>query len=365
MNAVYLIVIYAIICLCMILFNTFAIFRGKVNNKLNGLKVKKMKEKIKPQLDRIKNNLKLEDEHLKFLKKSLKRSDKLIIFDSIVTSYQRRKNPYINEYLDSLRDIFVELMYYYVKKNDTFKAYYFSVVREYNVLYQNNTPAVNSILFESLQDKNFYCRDNAYLAICKMGSSDKMVRAFLSISQSSKFFHKNLLMNGLNIYNGDQEELLKLLMKNFNAFRDDIKCCIIEFASYYDNDYNDFILELILAKTTSRDIKISCFGYFEYVFYDRAEEVLVACANEYLKSDFTLCHAAIKALRNYNTRNSIRTIKKAIYSDNFKIRDVACESLAVIRLGFNTNDINEFVSESEIDDMYYYHIRKNMKKMVK
>ena len=365
MSAIYIILIYVIICFCMILFNTFIILYGKVNTKINTLKTRKMKEKIKSQLNRLKNNFMVEEEHLKYLKRNLKKGNKLMIFDSIVTSYQKRENPCINKYLDSLKDLFAELMYYYVKKNVTERAYFLSVIKDYNVLYQNNKLEIDSILNKLLQDNNFYCRDNAYLAICKMGMADKMVRALLNISQSSKFFYIALLMNGLNMYNGEQVELLKLLMKEFNAFRDDIKCCIIEYASYYSNDYNDFILGLILSKDTSKELKISCLHYFEYVFYDKAEDVIVECVNTYLDDEFSLCYASVKALRNYNSKKSIETIMKAIYSDNFKIRDIACESLAVIRLGFNANDANDFPTEDNIDDMYYYHVRKNMEKMVK
>ena len=58
-------------------------------------------------------------------------------------------------------------------------------------------------------------------------------------------------------------------------------------------------------------------------------------------------------------------LKKSAKNNNLKIRDIACESLAVIRLGLSSKDIIELVSDDEDDDMYNYHIRKNMKKLVK
>lgn len=365
MSIIYLILIYAIICFCMILFNVFSIFVEKSSNKINSYKVIKMKEKIKEQFQRIEDKVEIEEEHLKYLKRKLKKGNQLMIFDSIVTSYQKRENPYVDRYLEACREVFIYLMYRYVKKNSTESAYYLSVVRDYNIFYKNDKLEIDSILFEALQDKNFYYRENAYLSICKMGDPKKMVHALLEISSSSKFFHQSIISNGLNIYNNDQQKLLKLLMKNFDSFRNDIKSCIIEFASYYDGDYNEFILELLSSKDTDKNIRISCLNYFGVIFYALAEDVLVSCVEESLKSDFSICYAAVKALRNYNTRSSVRAIKKAIYSDNFKIKDVACESLAVIRLGLNASELDEFASIEELNDMYYYHVRKNMKKTVK
>ena len=41
---------------------------------------------------------------------------------------------------------------------------------------------------------------------------------------------------------------------------------------------------------------------------------------------------------------------------------MACESLAVIRLGLHAKDLDEFVFEEDVNDLYNYHIHKNKKK---
>lgn len=366
MNAVYLIVIYGVVCLSIIIFNMLLIVLSKVNTKLNATAIKKEKVKIKQQFKRIEDNLGVDESHIKYLKKRLRKRSKLMVFDEIVTSYQHRNNPYIVRYLLSIKDVFTELMHYYVKKNDTIRAYYLGIVKDYNILYQNTNPSIDTILFESLQDKNFYCRGNAYLAICKMGEANKVIRSLLNISTSSKFFHENIIMTGLNIYNGDADELINLSMGKFNSFSDEVKCCIIKYISYYNKDNcSQFVLSLITKKQEVKKVIISCLNYFEYVHYDKAEEVLIDLANQNLNKDFFISYATIRALRNYSSKNSIRAINKAVYSDSFKIRDIACESLAVIRLGLRTSDINEMLAKDEIYDMYNYYIKKNIEKKVK
>ena len=348
----------------MILFNVLAILYGKGSTKMNTLKVQNYKQKIKSQFLRIKDNLPVEEEHVKFLKKKLRKGNELVIFDTIVTSYKRRENPYINDYLDACKDIFIELMYYYVKKNNTEKAYYLSVVRDYNALYKNNKQEIDFILFDTLQDKSFYCRDNAYLAICKMADPYKMKDALLQISNSNKFFHQNLIVNGLIMYNGEKELFLKLLLDNFNLLRNDIKCCVIEYFAYSKIERNEFVLE-VFTSSNNPSLKISCLKYFEYIFCKEAEPLLITCVNETLEKDFELSYASIKSLRNYHTKDSIETIKKAAYSTNFRIRDIACESLAVIRLGVDAKDLEEFITEEDVYDIYQYHIHKNLEKTVK
>ena len=92
---------------------------------------------------------------------------------------------------------------------------------------------------------------------------------------------------------------------------------------------------------------------------------LLSYVDEYFNSDFEYCLYAVRALRNYVSNDSIAMIRKAIYSNNFRIRDVACESLAVVRLGLDVKELNDFEFEDDVTDMYNYHVKKNMKKTVK
>ena len=361
MNVVYLIIIYGVICICMILFNVLAIIYGEGSNKINDLKRKKYKQKIKEQFKNIENKKEVDKEHLKYIKRKLKHGNELIIIDSIITSYKRRENKYIDEYLLACKEIFIELIYHYNKKSNTEKAYYLSVIRDYNLLYKCDRKEVERILFNSLQDESFYSRDNALLAISKMGSTDKLYNALIKISNSDKFFHPNIISNSLNIFNGNTSELIKLLMDNFDKLRSDIKCSLIEYIAYYKTSYNKFILELLLS-SNDRNIKLSALKYFEYISYKPALKVLIDYVDKYLNIDFNLCITAIKALRNYSDEKSINTLKKAAYSDNFKMRNMACESLAVIRLGLSAKDLDEFVFEEDVNDLYNYHIHKNKKK---
>lgn len=362
MNIILLIIIYALFCISMILFNIGLMFYNKINNSIINKKTDRLKQLIKEQIDIIDNGLHVEEKHLKYLNKYIKNGNNLIIFDQIIDMFIKKENPNINMYLSDLKDIFIDLIYYYDKKNDTEKAYYFSVIKDYDILFKNSQTEIIDILFNSLHSKNFYCRDNAYLVICKIGDTKKIVDALLEISESNKFFHKNLIKNGLTLYEGDPNKLLDKLIKMYNKFRNDIKCCIIEYASYYsgNDNYNVFFLDQL--ESNSKDIKISCLYYFECVKYDLALESILKNVNS---KDFDVSYSAIKSLRNYNKQESIEMLKKSVKNSHLKIRDIACESLAVIRLGLSSKDIIELVSADEADDMYNYHIRKNMKKMVK
>lgn len=362
MSTILLIIIYALFCISMILFNIGLIFYNKINNNIINKKTDRLIQLIKEQFNIIESGLQVEEKHLKYIKRYIKNSNNLIIFDQIIDMFIKKENPNINEYLSSLKDIFIDSIYYYDKKNDTEKAYYFSVIKDYNILYENEKQDILDILFNSLHSKNFYCRDNAYLLICKIGNKKNVVDALLEISESNKFFHKNLIKNGLILYEGDSNILLDMLIKKYNKFRNDIKCCIIEYASYYsDSDnYHEFILEEL--NSINKDIKISCLYYFECVKYDLALEFILKNVDN---RDFDISYSAIKSLRNYNQQDSIEMLKKLAKNNHLKIRDIACESLAVIRLGLSSKDIMEFVDVDDADDMYNYHIRKNMKKMVK
>lgn len=365
MNVVYLVLIYGFICFCMILFNICAILYGKGSNTLNNLKSNKYKKKIKEQFARIEEGLEVSDEHIKYLVRKLRRGNQLYIYDAIITSYIKRENKYVDEYLEGVKSAFIELLYVYEKRNITERAFFFSILGEYNLLYHNKIEEVDRILFDALADDSSYCRNNGFLAICKMGNPYKLRDALVNISTSSKFFHKHIVSTGFNIYNGSPNALVKVLMKSFDSFRVDLKCCVIEYLSYCSDEYSDFVLEILTSVDTERKLKLSCLRYFEYVYYEDALDVLISYVNNHFKSNFEYCLYAVKALRNYNNEKSINAIKKAIYSDNFKIRDMACESLAVIRLGFHASEIEDFVLDESVNDIYNYHVRKNMKKTVK
>ena len=82
-----------------------------------------------------------------------------MIFDSVISRYKKHENKCIDAYLKDCKEIFISLMYHYDKKSNTEKAYYLSVIRDYNLLYDNKNKEIERILFESLQDESFYCRD--------------------------------------------------------------------------------------------------------------------------------------------------------------------------------------------------------------
>ena len=85
MNILYLIIIYGVICVCMIIFNICAIIYGKSSNKINAEKNKLYKTKIKEELKRIEEGKNVEVSHLNFLKRKLRNSNNLMIFDSRLT----------------------------------------------------------------------------------------------------------------------------------------------------------------------------------------------------------------------------------------------------------------------------------------
>lgn len=363
MNVSYLIFVYAIICFCMIIFNAVAIIYGKGNDKINIIKIKNYKEKIKEQFCLLEENKEVTKEHKKYLKRKLLNSNNLLTYDTIITNYIKKEEPYIKEYLQNCKEIFEELLYKYDKKNNIEKAFCIKSIKEYGILYKNNVRAVDDVLFTNLNDESIYCRDNAYLAICSMSEPNKVTEALKIISNSAKFFHKNIIVIGLNSYKGNSEILLKELFGNFNKFSADVKCSIVEYAAYFNNNYGKYILDMLLSKKTQRKLKISCLKYFEYVYYKPAGPILVAYVYKYLGTDNDLCYHTVKALRNYHSKNSIKAIEKAIYSEDFHIRNIACESLAFIRLGIESKELDDFFQqESEILEIYDYHFQKNSPK---
>ena len=367
MNILYLIIIYGVICVCMIIFNICAIIYSKGSNKINDEKNKLYKTKIKEELKRIEEGKNVEESHLKFLKRKLRNSNNLMIFDSIVNRYKIRENKYLDTYLKECSSILTDLLYSYDKKTNTEMAYYLSVIKDYNLLKDNNSKELISILYKTLLDENFYCRDNAFLAICKLGDAKKLYKALVIIDRSKKFYHRNLIYNGLSISNCNKDEFIKLIMKNFDKFKTNIKCCIIDYLSYNNNQYSAYIYSLLLVPNP-RNLKISAIKYFGIVRYEEAEKVLITYVNKYLNSDMgdlDFCISCVKSLRNYNSKNSMEIIMKAIYAKNYRIRNIACESLAVIRLGINPSDLEDMELEEDINIMYNYHIKRNIKKVVK
>lgn len=365
MNVSYIILIYTIICIAMIAFNTLAILASKGSVKINVIKEEKYRNLIKEQFKNIEEKENVSEEHLNYLKKVLRNSNNLLTYDLILSTYIKRKDEnieYINTYLDAVRPVFEELLYKYEKKNNIEKAFFIKLLHEYRILKENSVPAIDDIMFENLNDESIYCRDNAYIAICSMDDEEKINEALKLISNSKKFYHENIITIGLNTYNGNTKKLLDLLFKNFYKYQTEVKCSIIDFASLSNTQYNNFILDLLLQKNVSKKIKISCLKYFEYIYYKSAESVITTYAEIHLNKDIDLCYQSIKSLRNYKSKKSINTIEKAIYSNNFKIRDIACESLAFIRLGLSSKEQDTFLNNEELLDLYNYHYTKNEKK---
>ena len=72
MSTILLIIIYALFCISMILFNIGLIFYNKINNNIINKKTDRLIQLIKEQFDIIESGLQVEEKHLKYIKNILK-----------------------------------------------------------------------------------------------------------------------------------------------------------------------------------------------------------------------------------------------------------------------------------------------------
>lgn len=303
-------------------------FENKFSKKVAKLSEASGKE-ILEHLNKLKNNMYLTRTDIKKMKKKLKNRAYERVFNDTIISYNENSENhiYVKEYMGYF-DRYIQRIIKKNSKEGRIKNVYTAfLVGQYKL----DKEFINKFLLDSLKSDSLYLRFNALNSIGQIGNIQCFIKALTSISQLGGYLNAKILIDIMDQFNGDVEELDVELLENFEDFSIGIQCIIINHFSNVDNvSIAPILVNILSVNDTDKEVKANILKYFHAINYPKAKKILI----KILDSEQWECRAlAAKTLSKYYSEITVKQLLISITDPNWYVRLNSAMSLIDFDLG--------------------------------
>lgn len=213
-----LIYVYLGICAGMILFNIVTALLSQRREHRPFRDGIRLELTVERELDHLALTGEVNEEHLRYMERRLRRVNGLAAFDAALEHLCVRRPELTRSYLTALNGVMIALAEDYCRREEIEAAYFPYIIKKYRLLGGADDAPLKEVLLELLHEPSIYCRENAMQALYTAGDPAVLVRALRIIDASSLYYHSKLLSDGLLNYTGDTWELADALWEAFDAF---------------------------------------------------------------------------------------------------------------------------------------------------
>ena len=315
---------YIFVCISLIVFNVFYVLETQFLRKKMKKETQKWQKDIEKQVQYLKDYQRISRKHQKHLRKKLKFVLQLLAYTNALDTFERET---IIDYLKQTHMIWRELAVDYLKKNNMKKAYFAYVVSKHAVDCQNEYRPILHTLILYLKDSTIYCHENVLKALCKLGNIQSIENALSIFNSEQWFHHRKLIADNLIHFQGDKNELMKVLWNHINDWNDNMMSAIVEFISRCHGAYEVEFLQYLHTSTTPLEVRLAIIRYFHTCTYEPVRNVLYSFLDKDMKEDEKLTIVAAFALDRYPGEKTVILLKNALHHHNWYVRYNAASSL--------------------------------------
>ena len=293
-----LIYVYLGICAGMILFNIVTALLSQRREHRSSRAGIRLELAVERELDHLALTGEVNEEHLRFMERRLRRVNGLAAFDAALEHLCVRRPELTRSYLTAL----------------------------------------NGVMIALAED---YCRENAMQALYTAGDPAVLVRALRIIDASSLYYHSKLLSDGLLNYTGDTWELADALWEAFDAFQPWMQVTLLNYFRFSSGAYCEKIHALINDPAQDDEVRFSCLRYLGHYPYPPAYADLLRYATPSENARWEYAAIASSVLASYPGAETAAVLKRNLYHPNWYIRFNASKSLE--QLGFGYRDLIDVI----------------------
>lgn len=334
MNAETLIYAYLIICTAMIVFNCVCIFVFRSRDRLLQQRGTRLKDEITGQIWLLQNGAPVSEEHLRFLRRKLRRIGNLMAFDAVLEEFLTQKPGLAQAYIAETRSVFTWVTAENLYHGPMQMAYFAYVLCKYRILSGKTVPLAAEFLTRLLEEPSLYCRENALQAIYSTGDSEFVLRALRQLDKSGRFHHGKLITDGLLTFSGDQQKLSRMLWENFEAFSPSVQAAILDYIRFGGVRLADELLPVLADEGRDDELRFSCIRYFGKYPDSRAYPLLLSFLKYPEARRWEYAAISATALGSYPGERTILALKRAMSSSSWYVRFNASKSLEAFRLTY-------------------------------
>ena len=293
-----LIYVYLGICAGMILFNIVTALLSQRREHRSSRAGIRLELAVERELDHLALTGEVNEEHLRFMERRLRRVNGLAAFDAALEHLCVRRPELTRSYLTAL----------------------------------------NGVMIALAED---YCRENAMQALYTAGDPAVLVRALRIIDASSLYYHSKLLSDGLLNYTGDTWELADALWEAFDAFQPWMQVTLLNYFRFSSGAYCEKIHALLNDPAQDDEVRFACLRYLGRYPYPPAYADLLRYATPSENARWEYAAIASSVLASYPGAETAAVLERNLYHPNWYIRFNASKSLE--QLGFGYRDLIDVI----------------------
>ncbi|WIV19185.1 hypothetical protein QPK24_23205 [Paenibacillus polygoni] len=314
MDLIYFSIIFFFVVLFLVIL--YLVF-SKVKQAMDHRRVSQLENEMQPIVDKymqLESGSIISEDEMDNLRKKVQAKAGLQAFNSIY--FARVKQDGLTEKLHQLVTHVIDfemLNNNRIVRNKYRKSYILYLCAEYYM----NSEEVTNFALESLDDPSLYVRNNALRVLRNTGNVDTMMEAYRRISKGKSYFNNKVIVDFMDSFCGDVQELNKALASHIAEFCPKIKRGILDhFTNRRISEYADEMLQFI---TTSSDKEIIIAGirYFGVVHKQEAYPFIV---ENFKSKDYEMRAVCARAIGLYPCEETITLLHEYIKDANWFVR---------------------------------------------
>lgn len=319
----------------------------------NEKKIKKLNEtfgvEVQRQIESFKLNNKLSKMDIDYIKSKISSTNYFTVFNEIIikSNKDEEDKECTKKYVLYFEEEILKVVRKYGKKDDTKRTFIVNLLGEYRL----NTYEINEFLFNCLNTKSIYLRVETLKTFSKIGNTTNFLKSLAFISDENQYVNGKILIDILDIFNGDLETLDKALLLKFDTFNNHIQKDIIEhFRNRKVELVKDKIIDILKDESLDKEVRISAMKYFSKIHYNNAKVEIKKLLNH---KEWEYRAISASTLGKYKEEEVIESLLGSITDYNWYVRYNSAISL----LSFNeANIINKVIEKNDkysIDILLY------------
>lgn len=334
MNIEVMVYIYMVICSAMILFNcVMVVVNGRQKDRLERAD-HRISPEIPAQIHRLKRGEPLEEDHLSWMEKKLRRVGNLRALDADLESLGRADPAGTADYLEALRPVFLTLAGDYCQRDPLEATYFAYVVRKYRLVRKGQPDSLTRAMLGLLTSPSVYARENALHILYDLGDPDIVVRALRVLDEAHTFHHPKLIHDGLLSFAASREDLLKALWQAFPDVSHEMQTTLVNYMRLSGGGCSREIFALMTQAGQDDEVYFACMRYFGRFPYPPAYPILLEDLRQREGRRWELAAVAATVLSSYPGEETVQALKGALHSPVWYVRANAAESLEILGVSY-------------------------------
>lgn len=293
-------------------------------------------------LEDIENKNAVNEEHIHFVTKKLKRRAYEKVFQNTIVAFANTHPRHVVPEYATLYEHYLLKKVKQVKPNGSVKhVQNIFMLGEYRV----NHSSIIRYLIKGVQSQSIMTRFSSMSAISKIGNAEALVEALMIASNQRRYMNMKVLTDIIDNFEGDKELLNTKLVNVFMQFSKEVRILII---THFYNEHSTVPLiafDGYLENVTDKEELISLLKYFGVIQHP---EALPKITKTFSNESWEIRAIAAKTLMNYSEYMVVKDIIAYLSDENWYVRTNLASS--ILKHIFDVHDC----TSKDIDDLIEY-----------